>query len=438
MPVQVECPSCGKLLRAKSKYAGRVIRCSGCGQPMRLPDEIATSKVARPEEIAAPARSEAETPSEVEPEPEPPAAPAPSGGIEPFPISGRAIAWIIGGTVGGLLVLGAIAVVLLLLFMGAGAGAFRSYMLDDADMMAHLDVATVLQSALWEKVKTMGGRDFARGMEEMTKATGLTLEDIQDVWLAGSVDRERMLLLVTTTGSVDLKEVFEKKLEREPEEEDGVVFYDVPGGPRMSAHLVDSQTVLIGRRDDLLKGVKRSREGVDSRAAAALEEMAGYVSTSAAVWMATTADPSKLRRTMPRPMRDMLGMATGMGAIKGGALSVSVNGSVSASVAMVLDSPEDAEKIQAQVEEMLSKGREALADAPADSKEADMIRQVLDGLSVSTSGAALCGSISLDNDVVMKLIEMGGGSSRRAPRRYSPPRPRPRKKPARPTRRWRR
>ena len=430
MSVQVECPSCGKLLRAKSRYAGKVIRCPRCEKPMRLPEAIDTAKVQRPEAVPASGPPQAE----LEPPPAAPPVAVPGGGFSP------ALGWIIGGVVGGVLLLGAITAVLLLLLLGGGtgAGAFRQYIPEEADVMAYVDVATIVQTTAWQKLKEVGGRDLEEGLEMMTKTSGLKIEDIRDIWMAFDLSkRGEIVAMVRAAGTVDLKEVFEKKLAVETEEEDGITFYPMPGaGPRMSAHLIDSQTLLVGPRDALKAGIQRSREGKDSPAVAGLEQMSAYVSTSAPFWAAGKVDGVALRRWLPGMLEAFLLTGDNLKNITGAAMSGSANGSLSMTLALVLDSAETADKNRLQVEQRLAKAREAMAEAPDDDPEVAMMRHVMDGLSVSTSGEALCASISLDNDVLFKIIEKSQKGARRRPPRKKQVRP----KPANPRRpfRWRR
>ena len=44
MPIQLECSSCGRVMKAKEEYAGRTLRCPACREPITVPrddDEFA-------------------------------------------------------------------------------------------------------------------------------------------------------------------------------------------------------------------------------------------------------------------------------------------------------------------------------------------------------------------------------------------------------------
>jgi len=49
MPINFQCPKCGRLVRAGSKYVGRTVKCPGCQQPIQVPQsssEISGEKLA--------------------------------------------------------------------------------------------------------------------------------------------------------------------------------------------------------------------------------------------------------------------------------------------------------------------------------------------------------------------------------------------------------
>ena len=404
MYAHVECPSCGKSLRAKPEYAGKVIRCPKCGQPMRLPETLESAQ----EPPADAAR--------VRPEPVPAAVPGGGGARGGGPtLSGGAVGWIIGGVVGGVLLLAGGIVLLLLLLLGGAS--FEAYVPDSANVLAHVDVAGLVHSDTWAKLKELGGDDFDQGLEQMTSATGVKLEDLQEAWVAMDSSTETVVAMVTVAGTVDLKQVFEEKLKIKPTEEDGQKLYDVPTGRGMVAHLVDNQTIVIGPREAVKKGIQRAAAGERSKGLAALEHLGTYVSSSDQLTVAVKVDGDTLTRGLPGPARQGLAMLGTVGAsiskLKGGALSGSVNGAISLSLAIVFDSAETAQQLEKQINETLEQARKGLSEAPAGNEDAAMAKQLLDGLSLYVRGEVLCANLGVDLDLVVKLAKKGMARTRR-------------------------
>ncbi|NOZ40816.1 MAG: PH domain-containing protein [Planctomycetes bacterium] len=44
MPIRVKCPSCGRGIKAPSKYAGKIAKCPGCGNKLQVPIPSAKEK----------------------------------------------------------------------------------------------------------------------------------------------------------------------------------------------------------------------------------------------------------------------------------------------------------------------------------------------------------------------------------------------------------
>lgn len=75
MAIEVRCPSCSKLLKAKETMAGKRVKCPACGEPVTIPspgdEEVYDAEVVPPEdEYGLPADSH-EAASDEEPDEEP-------------------------------------------------------------------------------------------------------------------------------------------------------------------------------------------------------------------------------------------------------------------------------------------------------------------------------------------------------------------------------
>lgn len=84
MPIVFSC-QCGKKLQAKEEYAGKSVKCPGCGQVVKIPAVASGTPIAGPK---APAQAPMRAPSSVkQTTPAPSALKKPAGGIAEKPVA---------------------------------------------------------------------------------------------------------------------------------------------------------------------------------------------------------------------------------------------------------------------------------------------------------------------------------------------------------------
>jgi hypothetical protein len=206
--IRFSCGACGKPMQAKTEFVGKTTRCPGCQAPVVIADPNQATADARPGGYSdhRPAPPPAPVPVSAVPPPPPPmpAGERPrrgsrgkKGGVPVWPFL----------LVGGLLLLGALAVGAWFIFGGGGVSEDVALLPSDAHLFYSVKVSDLWNSESIKPFRDELPLEAQAGIKLFEEKLGVGINDIERVAFTINVDKSEMLGTLMTTKAIDKKKI---------------------------------------------------------------------------------------------------------------------------------------------------------------------------------------------------------------------------------------
>jgi len=412
MSMKAKCPNCGGAITITEEMFGQTASCPDCGAKIRVPAKPGGAPGPQPGAApAAPAPAAQPGPPEMPggppplpaqgaAAPGPPAMPQidPSAGpfVDTGPGAGSVAAQVRGrrrpldpkiviGAVAVVGILGLIGVGLALMMGGGGAPDAIRYMPADAQVIASIDVAGLLDSGLYQR---FANEDSPMGdfREEMMRETGLAPEDVQRIVVGGS-GAQNMVGVAELSKSMDIAAFVEKQTDKGAREEKvGEATVHVTG--REAFHFPNDRRIVFGSASKLREILNPQRTaGLSPK----MEELVGDLDFSRTVAVAFVITPgSGLTAEMP--------MAPGMDQVEALTVHADVGSDLRVDATVHCKDSEIASNLKDMVDGMLAMVKQN-PNVP------DEARQMMDSLSISVSGSQIRASVTISEELIDQASE---------------------------------
>ncbi len=392
MSISFACAGCGKKFNVADNLAGRKGKCQNCGTVFLIPAAAAAAPPIGRSRPAPPDEDDFGTTFT------PPPRRRKKGG------SGMKMTAMISGGVLllALLVLGG----WWFFFSSSGLPAEAKYLPDDCVAIAYIDVEEVFDSAAYKSAKQKFGQEIDKGLKGFEKDMGFPATDVASV-LAGMPASERDSVAViklkkSVTGSqlISGKSVKEEKV-------GGATLYAPEFGEAFA--LVDSKTVLFGRKEGLKKVLERGGKPKMTEGMKAALKEADFSKTVTVAFDGKSVAKEAAGAIPPgTPLGDVSGIVAG---IEGGALNADLGSDLKISATVLCKDSSTAEQLKKKADEVVNFAKLGLTflktsgDVKVPKAVLDEAEAALNSLTMSASGSKFKASLKIK---VEPLIEAAG------------------------------
>jgi len=417
MSMRAKCPKCGGGITVTEEMFGQTASCPGCGAKIRVPARPggapgegssppggAAPAVAAPAGAPAPAQGPPPMPQGPPPLPAhgaaaggPPEMPQVDPSAGPFVDTGPGAGSVAGrvrgrrtplnpkivvgaiAAVGGLVLIG----VGLALVMGGGDApdAIR-YMPADAQMIASVDFAGLIDSDIYERLAGENPQ-MAGFRDEMLRETGLAPEDVRRILVGGS-GPDNMIGVAELSKSIDVAAFVQKQGGRAKEEKVGEATIHVSGSDAF--HFPTDRTFVFGKASKLREILNPQRTaGLSPK----MEEMVGDLDFGRTIAVAFAIAPgSGLTNNIP-----MAGGIEQLKSVEAGTFYADVGSDLRLEAMLYCKDSETAANLKEMADGMLAMFKQS----PDMTPEA---QELIDSLSISVSGNRIRARVTISEDLI--------------------------------------
>ncbi len=366
MPIAFQCSGCGATLRVPDTMAGRRGKCPKCGAVNSIPGGTSQLQTAPPAPKAARPPKEAPPPDDVDNGKEAPAEearPRRQGAKK----KNRTMLFV-GLGCGALLLLTCMGTgvgVGLWWYLSSPIGEELAYMPSNCEYVAAVKLDQLVASGAFKQVENELPPQFKQAMAtaDAEKEIGLALADIDRLVIGGPLSgRDEPVVAVRTKKPVKAEDMTAKVKGKSfaSSKEGSYTIYEAPGG-RPAFCVVKKNLVLFGSGAALRVVLRRDKKPeMSANLSAAMKEMdfKQTVTMAFAPQNNTVTPPPPLggRGGMPFPGAAMAGPPPGA---EWGVLHAKVANDVSITVIVQCKSPADASKAKSDMDESMTKLRQA-------------------------------------------------------------------------------
>jgi hypothetical protein len=341
----------------------------------------------------------------------PPPLPQGTAGPQPWPQQApagrtRSKTPLILACVGGGLLLVVAVVVGVMLSSGSGLSHAARYLPDDSNMVASINLSSLVKSKMYQKLEKEGHPQFKKMLQEMKDEGGLVPADISRITVGGNMSGEgEPIGVVELNRAIDTKEMLEKMKKGgngdfKEEQYGGLTVYVQRNGD--AVHFPDKRTIVFGP-SKVVRAVleRKGPPAASSRAQSVLRMLDSSKSVTLA---AVFPDKAPTQKDVPFPLPEEA--AAVLTAVRSVSVHANVGSDLQLSATLTFKDEDTAKKTQEGIDEMRK-------EAEKDETASPEIRAVIKSVKVSRSGPTISAQVTISEELMDKGMKMMSGPERR-------------------------